>query len=540
MELMMGNAAGLREIRAGRRVVSPAAGMLLTMMLLIGGCTTGPQFIAKNRPSVDRKLVEYPPGFDMSVAMRGLNAPSAIAFVTADGVYKNALLVAESGVDGAPRIFGYKPDGTYFTIFPAAGRIPTFGLISRANDIYGPIGGMCVIGDRVYVTHRDARGRGAVTSFAFDGSSRTVVADLPAQGDYGMTDIAEDPSTGRLYFGVGAATNSGVVGIDNWQVGWVRKHPNVCDVPANISAPSTLKLLGFKFLTKNPTAGLFGGDDNVETGPFQYFGKNNQLRIEKSDAPTAAVYSISPAGGDLRVEAWGIRYPRGISFDEFHRAFVTNDGMELRGTRPVKDDPDALLWLQKGTWYGWPDFSADLTEVSNPRFLEPSLIIRTGYPELTFLIDHAASGLVPPTTYRNVLLHGIFPSLSGAAKLDFVPPNSTFEAFRGSAIVALAGDRAPFATSGQKLRDPVGYKVVRVDMYTKEVREFVHNTRDLPASKLGIAGDALERPVDVKFGPDGNLYILDYGKMEMRGGREKITRGTGKILVLQPTPAPAQ
>jgi glucose/arabinose dehydrogenase len=540
MELMMSKAARLLRIRAGSHVFSCIVGLLLAAAMLVGGgCAHGPQFIAQNRPLVDRKLVEYPPGFELSVAMRGLTAPSAVAFVTAEGEYNNAILIAESGNEGSPRIYGYKPDGTYFSIYPAAGRIPTFGLISRANDIYAPIGGMCVVGDRIFVTHRDSRGRGVVTSFGFDGSSRTVVSDLPAEGDYSVTDIAESLD-GRLYFGVGAATNSGVVGIDNWQVGWVRKHPNFCDVPASLSTPSTLKLLGFKFLTKNPTAGLFGGDDNVETGPFQPFGKNNQLRIPKSDTPTAAIYSVSPTGGDLRQEAWGLRLPRGITFDEWGAAFMTNDGMELRGTRPVKDDPDVLLKLQYRTWYGWPDFSADLSPISEPRFLEPALIMRTGYPELTFLIDHATSGLVPPTQFRDVLLQGIFPSLSGAAKLDFVPPNTPFQRFQGSVIVALSGDRAPFATSGQKLRQPVGYKVVRVDTYTKEVHEFIHNTRDLPASKLGISGDALERPVDVKFGPDGNLYILDYGKMEMHGGHEKITRGTGKLLILRPTTAPAQ
>jgi glucose/arabinose dehydrogenase len=471
--------------------------------------------------------VEYPRGSALKVAARGITAGAAIAFVTEEGDYKGALLVAESGRDvDVPRIYGWKADGTLFNIYPYNARFPSFGFLPRPFDIHGPIGGMAVTQGKIFVTHRDSRGRGVVSKFGFDGSCETVVGELPAQGDYGMTDIAVDPRTGRLYFGVGAATNSGVVGLDNWQVGWVKQDPEFSDRPY-----VNLKLQGFKFVTANPIAGLFGGADNVGTAPFQPFGRNNQLRISKSPLPTSAIYSISPAGGDLRIEAHGIRYPRGLAFyKEYAQLFATNDGMELRGSRPVKDDPDALLKvpLPGPTWFGWPDYSSHLQPIDDPKFTERSLIIKTGYPELTFLINHAASGLTTnPETYKDQLLVGIFPSLSGAAKFDFDA--------RGNAFVALFGDRAPFATSGQPLVGPVGYKVVRVNYDNKRVEEYIHNTEYRPASMLGRNVEAIERPVDVKFGPDGRLYVLDYGRMEMRGGREKIMQRTGRIFVLEPT-----
>jgi hypothetical protein len=40
--------------------------------------------------------------------------------------------------------------------------------------------------------------------------------------------------------------------------------------------------------------------------------------------------------------------------------------------------------------------------------------------------------------------------------------------------------------------------------------------------------------MDVKFGPDGRLYILDYGRVEFRDDRERVATGTGKIFVLEP------
>src|SRR6185436_742026 len=100
---------------------------------------------------------------------------------------------------------------------------------------------------------------------------------------------------------------------------------------------------------------------------------------------------------------------------------------------------------------------------------------------------------------------------------------------------ALAGDRAPFATTGYPLRATTGYRVVRVNIDTRKVEDFVKNTRDLPASRLGgaaVKAGALERPIDVKFGPDGAMYILDFGQMETKNGRPRIEKETGKILRL--------
>jgi len=71
----------------------------------VAGCRTTPE-ILKNQASIDRAVVEYPAGFELRQHVRGLTAPTGIAF-DADG----SLLVAESGIDGnEPRIFGFKKD----------------------------------------------------------------------------------------------------------------------------------------------------------------------------------------------------------------------------------------------------------------------------------------------------------------------------------------------------------------------------------------------------------------------------------------------
>lgn len=526
--------------RSPRRVSSrnPLLSLLLVAVaatpLLFTGCRTGPVLLSPvaERP-IDRRFVEYPTGFELKPHVRNLTAPVAIAFDA-----EQSLIIAEGGVgEDEPRIFGYKLDGRRFDVYPSGRRIP---WVSPGFRIYGPIGGMVVDQGRIFVSHRDADDRGVITAFGYDGSHRTVVAGLPARGDHAVTDLAINPANGRLYFGVGSATNSGVVGIDDWQVGWVRNHPDFCDVPF-----VDLRLLGYRFDTRNPRAGLLGGADVAVTAPFQPFNTSKQLRIHRArnGKPTAAVYSVDPSGGGLRVEAHGIRNPVGLQFNEFGRLYMTNQGMQLRGTRPVKDDPDVILWLVPGAWYGWPDFSADLFPIGNDRFQPPQdMIIQTGYPELSSLIDHEASGLIRPD--RSNLLRGVFPSLSGAGKFDFAPGAGDFRPFHGHAIIALSGDRAPFATSGRKLVCPQGYRVVRVDVETKQVRDFIKNTQGLPASRMKDVPDALERPIDVKFGPDGAMYIVDVGQLEIKGGRERARPHTGKIFRLtaipeHDTPAPS-
>lgn len=477
--------------------------------------------------TIDRRFVEYPTGFELKPYIENLNAPTAIAF-DSDG----ALLVAEGGFgDYEPRIFGFRRDGKRFDIYPVGRKIP---FLRTGFRIYGPVGGMFVDRGHIYVTHRDAEDRGVITAFEYDGSHSTVVADLPAEGDYGVTDIAMGPN-GRLYFGVGAATNSGVVGLDNWEVGWVDDHPKFCDRPA-----TELKLLGYRFDAANPRAGLFGGEDIARTAPFQPFGQSIQTRIPAApnDKPTAAVYSVNPSGGGLKVEAHGVRYPRGLAFTDFGNLYMTDDGMELRGTRPVMDDPDTLLRVIANTWYGWPDYSADLFPISDARFQSrwAELLLRSGYPDLSFVIDHATSGLIPPD--RSALLAATFQPLSGAAKLAFVPATGPFKQYAGNAIVALAGDRAPFATSGKKLAGPVGYKVVRVDVGENKTWDFVRNTVGGPASRIKGEQIGLERPIDVKFGPDGALYILDMGQITMDGGQARIKPGTGRVFRLEPMSEP--
>jgi glucose/arabinose dehydrogenase len=514
-----------------RTLVLRRAAILLAALMVSGGCSTGPALLPlEKRVPIDRADVERPNGLELTPLIDRLTAPSSIAFAR-DGTLDGTMFVAEGGLPGTePRIVGFSPEGKRLDVYPSKAN-PIARLLAKQPRLYGPITGMAVAGDEIYVAHRDAAGGGMISAYRTDGSRRTVIGQLPAVGDFGLTDLTFHPTNNRLYFGIGAATNSGVVGIDNWQAGWSRKYPTVSDSPA-----VKLKLLGFRFDTRNPSGGLLGGDDIAVTAPFQPFGMSNRVRVPASPTgkPTAAIFSISSGGGDVRVEAHGLRNPRGLAFNDFGNLFVANQGMELRGTRPVKDDPDAVVRVPPGggTWYGWPDFSADLVPITDDRFQPPTeLIARTGYPEVSFLIDHEGSGLIPPD--RQTLVRGVFPSLSGASKMAFVANQPGFEASEGDLLVALAGDRFPLATGGIKLKGPVGYKIVRLDPDNKQIVDFVYNTSLVPPSHRRQA-TGIERPIDLKFGPDGALYIVDQGPIDYRSGVARSKAAAGRVLRLSP------
>ena len=516
---------------------------MLLGLLLIGGCVASPS--AKppgERPVVDRRGVEFPPGLEMTVAVKNLTAATALATGMAGDVY-----VADRGARGDEvRIQRLDADtGELVEIYPARKAIVSW--FDRRERYFGPVGGLAWRNGELYASVRDAADAGLIVAFDLRGWTpddgrppvRTVVADLPAQGDHGVTALAFHPINGRLFFGVGSATNSGVVGLDNWRSGWVSDHPGFRDRPL-----VPLKIFGYRFDTDDPAAGLLN-PDKVNTAPFNAFGRSGQRIAAALDGkPTAAIYSVNPRGGDLVVEAHGLRMPAGLAFNTFANLWATNQGMEMRGTRPVKDDPDALVRVyasgatDAAGWYGWPDFSADLRPITDPAFQPPrQLLARTGYAELSFLIERsraagATEGLVTPD--RSTLLGAAFPSLSGASGLAFVPANQPgLEAAEGQAVVALRGDRAPLATSGLPLRRPQGRLLAIVDLEGGTWRPLVYNT-----SEEDDRPPVLHRPVDVAFDGNGGLWLLDQGQMRIRDGREKFKPGTGRLLRLAAQDAP--
>lgn len=196
--------------------------------------------------------------------------------------------------------------------------------------------------------------------------------------------------------------------------------------------------------------------------------------------------------------------------------YAAENGYDNRGARPVNDEIDATLRVEKGMWYGVPDFSAGREPLTNSKFEVPdslqAMVVENGQPQgknLGFMIDHQASGLTPPDPSVVVGRHEFN---SSPSLIDVAP--ASWGDMAGRLFVAEWGDLAP-PTNPLRGKMPAGSRVVMIDPATGKMEAFVSNPQPGPASTQGIAGSGIERPFGVRFGPDGSMYIVDYGVVEI-------------------------
>nr|MBA3740975.1 PQQ-dependent sugar dehydrogenase [Chloroflexota bacterium] len=242
--------------------------------------------------------------------------------------------------------------------------------------------------------------------------------------------------------------------------------------------------------------------------------------IPGSDRPSGAILRCNLDGSALETVAWGLRNPYGLAFAPDGRLFATEHGSDERGGRFIVGDPDDLYEITEGAWYGWPDFASGIP-LDDPHWgdggqgREPVL---RDFPD-----EH------PPAPVASFATH------SAANGLDF--SRSPAFGFEGQAFVALFGDLAPITTPRQVV--PEGFKVVRVDPSTGKVIDFAVNRRAGPASKLFHGG--FERPSHCVFGPDGALYVIDWGEIKIAPelGAIRMKQGTGAVWRIRRTAGPA-
>jgi glucose/arabinose dehydrogenase len=310
---------------------------------------------------------------------------------------------------------------------------------------------------------------------------------------------------GALYFGQGTSTNSGVVGEDNARFGWLKRHPGFHDTPCQ-----DITLNGQNFTTGNVLNPA--SNEPALTGAFSAFGTPVTAgQVIRGSVPcSGAIMRMSLSGGKPEVVAWGLRNPYGIAFSPSGKLYVTENGYDDRGSRPVWGTPDVVWEIRQGTWYGWPDFSAGRS-LTGKEFRPP------GKPQPQPLLSRHPN---PPP--KPVVELGVHASVNG---FDF-SRNPAF-GHVGEAFLALFGDQAPDVG---KVLHPVGFKVLRVNLATGEIQDFATNRALVngPASKLGTGG--LERPLAARFDPSGKaLYVVDFGVMTMDKTGPKPRQETGVI-----------
>lgn len=420
--------------------------------------------------ALNAKDIALPEGYRIEAVATGLTFPTGVTFDQAGTPY-----VIESGysygeVWEVPRLLRVQ-DGKTSVVAQGGKNGPWTGVVRHEDSFYVAEGG-------------ELEG-GRILRISDDGKITVIADKLPTRGDHHTNGPAIGPD-GWLYFGIGTATNSAVVGEDNFKFGWLKRYPDFHDTPCR-----DITVTGKNYTTMN----VLKGDGETSTGPFRPFGTPTAKgEVIKGKIPcNGAVLRVHRTGGMPELVAWGFRNPFGLAFSPQGVLYVSDNGYDERGSRPVFGAGDMLWEVRQGTWYGWPDFSEGLRLDEGNQFKpllrkEPALLL-ADYPN------------APPKPAA------ILPVHSSADGFDF--SRSDDFGHRGEAFIALFGDQSP--TTG-KVIGPVGFKVVRVDVKTGVINEFATNKGKIsgPASGLGTGG--LERPVAARFDQTGKaLYIVDFG-----------------------------
>ncbi|GGK74185.1 sorbosone dehydrogenase family protein [Rufibacter glacialis] len=440
-------------------------------------------------PVPDAVAAKVPPGYKAEVFIKDLNWPTSIDFDEGGNVY-----VAEAGyVYGDPfapaRVFQITPEGK-MNLF--------------ADGFLGPITDILWNRGSLYVSHR-----GKISTVGSDGVVKDLVTGLPSYGDHFNNQMTVGPD-GKIYFGQGVASNSGVVGLDNaYPYIWLLLWPDVYDIPAK-----DIKLSRESFLTPQPSnvlarqGNLLSLGSNVtyavtsifnrnretsllvRTRGFQPFGEHRRT-VKGQVKASGTIMRMNADGSGLEVYAWGLRNPFGVMWGPDGQLYVTDNGYDERGSRPIANAKDNIYQIRQDGWYGYPDYSSGIP-VTDPQFRSAR------GPKLKFLMaEH-------PPVEKPWLTR---PENAASTKFDF-STNNTF-GYRGHMFLAEFGSATPITGDPHPA---TGYVVVRIDPATKEAAPFLSNGAPGPEGFEHVSTAGPRHPVEAKFSSDGQaLYVVDIG-----------------------------
>ena len=491
---------------------------LVLLILLTTGCFKlfpadgGSQATFEGPRTFNAADIALPPSYRIELVASGLTFPTGVAF---DG-------------DGTPHVTesGYSYGEVWDT--PRLLRIDAQGqtTVIAVGENNGPWTGVSHLEGSFYIAEGGSLRGGRLLQVRPNGAITPLLSELPSFGDHQVNGPVIGPD-GRLYFGIGTFTNSGVVGEDNYRFGWLQRNPHAHDIPCR-----DVTLRGVNFTSMNPFTP--SADDEAVTGAFVPFGTVTRAgQVVPGRLPcNGAVLKMPVGGGAPQLVAWGFRNPFGLAFSPDKQLYVTDNSYDDRGSRPVHGTGDLLWMVQAGTWYGWPDYHGTLPLDHHDHFIPP------GKPQPPLLLSDYPNR--PPKPVAVLGVH------SSSNMFDF--SRSPLFGHVGEAFIAQFGDQSP--ASGKVLA-PVGFKVVRVNVENGVVEDFAVNRGRIngPASKVG--GGGFERPIAARFSPDGSaLYIVDFGVMTLgQGGNVRVPwakknptaeprRGTGALWKITRTNQP--
>jgi glucose/arabinose dehydrogenase len=524
------------------------------------------------------KDIVVPEGFTVSVFASGLNMPTGIAFL--GNSKKFQVYVLESG-HGLPSVcneqgsFGsgdFDPKNPFtpdILVFDQSGnKVGTplgkpnaagtgFQSAGPAVDIAfenGLNGGRLFATDSNQATHAAGQNNSSriVTVNPMTGKVTPFITGLPT-GDHPTEQLAF--KGGWIYWSQGSTTNSGVVGRDNGG------GTNQQDIPCeNIT------------LSQN----VFDSGGGVKTSGYSPFN------VARPGATVGAFESalhegvcdgailrakLNAAHPDDTIEpfSWGYRNGYAIRFapDDHPLAgglLVGEDGPDERGARPSNGAPDGLHLAKQnanGTpdYHGWPDrfdFLPSSQAVFNPiGGTSDDLCVPANNPPSNCTPASLALILTEDVPIRDVLA---FPPQEITSPLAIEAADSSFTGIdfapksfvegpveRGAALYTLEGDFGFSPPNATAPAPEVGHEVKLINFDQKsdkplalQIRGFARNKTGDQAFISNISG--FNRPTNLRFGPDGCAYVVDYGAVRDNGpDTHFVGAGNGPLVQIPGT-----
>jgi hypothetical protein len=508
--------------------------------------------------------IDLPPGFKASVFVSGLNAPTGIAFLGNSQSFQVFVLESGHGIPSVCNDQSAQPGGEFaannpFTpdilVFNQNGKLirgplgkPTssgggFQPEGPAVDIgfvNGFSGGRLFATDSNQSTHQHNGQNNSsriVTVNPMNGLVTPFITDLPT-GDHPTEQLAF--KDGWIYWSQGSTTNSGVVGLDNGG------GANQSDIPCqDITLSGNTFDSGGGVMTSGYTP--FGVTHPAGTVIPAFFNSfTNQVRQGVCDG--AVLRAQLNNSSNIQAFSWGYRNGYAIRFPPKDHPLaggllVGEDGPDERGARPSNNAPDVLQLARQNPdgspdYHGWPDrfgFLPSSQAVFNPIGGSSDDNCNPPGPQCVPIRDVLA---FPPQPITSPLaIEGADSSFTG---IDFVPDAFVGGPVRpGAVLYTLEGD---FGFSPPNATDPapeIGHEVKLINFnqlpdtpLSLQIQNFARNSTGNQAFVTNING--FNRPTNIRFGPDGCAYVVDYGAVRDNGSDSHFVGAANGPLVQIP------
>ena len=462
---------------------------------------------------LDPSSLKAPAGYNVEVLAQDLNYPTDMIFGPNGEVY-----VAESGAHfygtnpkKAPkaRILQLMPQGGSKVIYD--NNVPYKAIQDADTDkdipegLIGPLEGITMNPNNglIYVAHRSR----ISTLDPQTGEFKTIIGGLPAWGIFHNSKVVFSPE-GKLVFEVSTQANSGTVDKPFMEVISFYNKPEKREIPCE-----TVTLTGKAY----PVVNMFSKEkkDTVMAPVYQPYyaeAKAGQV-IEGEFWCNGGVYMAEPEGSSPRRIAWGLRDPYHLAYSPAGRLILTNNGAEHFPSRPIFDDWDTFYEVEEGKWYGWPDYYSGLP-VTDDRFKKPNdpTYKKGAFKHEFVLTEETRKKLLNNQPLPPQPLVRIEPLHVGAQGFVFGKEEWGMDT-ENEVLLAEFGTLQLITT---KDPNPPGFMISKVNLQTGERTPWITNSTRPASASSGTepAGGGFERPLRLVWGPDGALYLVDFGRLD--------------------------